>query len=169
MQLRALPLRLPPPWPALRRAAASRAPPLAPPPLQFSQRTPRACLSAAAATPASPADSAAPPTSPTPTPAAARPAPARDTKLHRLDALLSRLGYCTRGEARAWVRKGRVTVKGARPKRSDDKAAIPDVCVDGAPLEHPHGMLLLLHKPAGVVCSHDAGACCAGARARLRV
>jgi 16S rRNA pseudouridine516 synthase len=27
--------------------------------------------------------------------------------------------------------------------------------VDGEPLDHPDEMLLLLHKPAGVVCSHD--------------
>jgi hypothetical protein len=160
MQMRALPLRLPPPWPALRRAAAAARslPPPAPPPLHLSHRTPRACLAAAASPPAA-STASTPPASPPDAPRAPPPPPPRDTKLHRLDALLSRLGYCTRGEVRTWVRKGRVTVKGAKPKRSDEKAAIPDVRVDGEPLEHPHGMLLLLHKPAGVVCSHDAGAC----------
>ena len=27
--------------------------------------------------------------------------------------------------------------------------------VDGEPLDHPNGLLLLLHKPIGLVCSHD--------------
>jgi 16S rRNA pseudouridine516 synthase len=48
-----------------------------------------------------------------------------------------------------------VTVRGARAAKADAKAALADVAVDGAPLEFPHGVLLLLHKPAGLVCSHD--------------
>jgi 16S rRNA pseudouridine516 synthase len=54
-----------------------------------------------------------------------------------------------------WCRAGRVTVRGARAAKADAKAALDDVAVDGAPLEHPAGLLLLMHKPAGVVCSHD--------------
>ena len=48
-----------------------------------------------------------------------------------------------------------MTVRGARAAKADAKAALDDVAVDGAALEHPHGLLLLMHKPAGVVCSHD--------------
>ena len=75
--------------------------------------------------------------------------------LLRLDALLSRFGYCSRSEARAWVKAGRVLVGGAPAKSPSDKAAPTNVLVDGEPVEHPHGILALLHKPAGCVCSHD--------------
>ena len=74
----------------------------------------------------------------------------------RLDALLSRFGYCSRSEARAWVKAGRVLVGGALAKSPSDKAAPANVLVDDAPVEHPHGILALLHKPAGYVCSHDS-------------
>jgi 16S rRNA pseudouridine516 synthase len=76
--------------------------------------------------------------------------------MRRLDQLLSSLGYCTRREARDWIRAGRVTVRGAPAGDSGQKAPPEDVRVDGAPLDHPGGLLLLLHKPAGLVCSHDA-------------
>ena len=75
--------------------------------------------------------------------------------MRRLDQLLSSLGYCSRREARDWVKSGAVTVRG---KAADDvgaKANPADVCVDGDPLDHPDGLLLLLHKPLGLVCSHD--------------
>jgi len=74
----------------------------------------------------------------------------------RLDALLSRYGYCTRSEARAWVKAGRVRVGSATAKSPSDKAAPGNVLVDGEPVEHPHGIVALLHKPAGCVCSHDS-------------
>ena len=76
--------------------------------------------------------------------------------LIRLDALLSRFGYCTRSEARAWIKSGRVRVGEAIAKSHSDKAAPGNVLVDGTPVEHPHGILALLHKPAGCVCSHDS-------------
>ena len=75
--------------------------------------------------------------------------------MRRLDQLLSSLGYCSRREARDWVKSGAVTVRG---KAADDvgaKANPADVRVDGEPLDHPDGLLLLLHKPLGLVCSHD--------------
>lgn len=76
--------------------------------------------------------------------------------LLRLDALLSRFGYCTRSEARGWIKAGRVRVGAATAKSPSDKAAPANVLVDGAPVEHPHGILALLHKPVGYVCSHDS-------------
>jgi 16S rRNA pseudouridine516 synthase len=75
--------------------------------------------------------------------------------MRRLDQLLSNLGYCSRREARAWLEAGRVSIAGAAaddPGRRVDAAAVR---VDGAPLDHPAGLLLLLHKPTGLVCSHD--------------
>jgi 16S rRNA pseudouridine516 synthase len=73
----------------------------------------------------------------------------------RLDALLSRYGYCSRSEARAWLKAGRVTVRGALAKNPADKAEPRDVTVDGEPVEYPDGILALLHKPEGYVCSHE--------------
>lgn len=75
--------------------------------------------------------------------------------MRRLDQLLANLGYCSRREARSWVDAGRVAVRGTAARDSGAKAEPADVRVDGEPLDHPDGLLLLLHKPVGVVCSHD--------------
>ena len=75
--------------------------------------------------------------------------------LRRLDQLLSACGYCSRSEARLWVRGGRVLVAGQPAKTFDQKARAADVWVDGAPVDSPEGILVLLHKPVGYVCSHD--------------
>jgi 16S rRNA pseudouridine516 synthase len=73
----------------------------------------------------------------------------------RIDAILSRFGYCSRSEARLWVRGGRISIDGQPVKSSSDKALPENVIVDGMPIESPNGLLALLHKPAGYVCSHD--------------
>lgn len=75
--------------------------------------------------------------------------------MRRLDQLLANLGYCSRREARAWIEDGRVTVNGAVADDFSAKADPAAVRVDGEPLDHPEGLLLLLHKPVGLVCSHD--------------
>lgn len=73
----------------------------------------------------------------------------------RLDQLLAQLGYCSRREARDLVRSGAVTVDGLPAKDSSAKVDPAAVRVSGEPLDHPAGLLLLLHKPVGLVCSHD--------------
>lgn len=73
----------------------------------------------------------------------------------RLDQLLANLGYCSRREARDWIKSGRVTVAGKVEKDFGAKAGPASVQVDGEPLDHPDGLLLLVHKPVGLVCSHD--------------
>ena len=75
--------------------------------------------------------------------------------MRRLDQLLANLGYCSRREARAWILDGRVTVRGAVADDFGAKADPADVRIDGEPPDHPDGLLLLLHKPTGLVCSHD--------------
>jgi 16S rRNA pseudouridine516 synthase len=75
--------------------------------------------------------------------------------MRRLDQLLANLGYCSRRDARAWIDAGRVTVKGKIANDFGAKAHAIDVLVDGQPLDHPEPLLLLLHKPLGLVCSHD--------------
>lgn len=75
--------------------------------------------------------------------------------MRRLDQLLANLGYCSRREARAWIQAGRVTMRGVVADDFGAKADPADVRVDGEPPDHPDGLLLLLHKPVGLVCSHD--------------
>jgi 16S rRNA pseudouridine516 synthase len=75
----------------------------------------------------------------------------------RIDALLSRYGYCSRSEARAWVKTGRVSVRGAQVRNVAEKADPANVFIDGKLIEHPAGILALMHKPQGYVCSHDPG------------
>jgi len=75
--------------------------------------------------------------------------------MRRLDQLLANLGYCSRREARDWIKAGRITVNGKVEKDFGAKTQASAVLVDGEPLDHPDGLLLLLHKPTGLVCSHD--------------
>jgi 16S rRNA pseudouridine516 synthase len=75
----------------------------------------------------------------------------------RLDQILANYGYCSRSEAKVWVRKGRVTVGGVVAKGAEKKAPPETVLVDGQPIECPQGILVLMHKPAGYICSHDTG------------
>jgi 16S rRNA pseudouridine516 synthase len=75
--------------------------------------------------------------------------------MRRIDQLLANLGYCSRREAREWLAAGRVTLRGAPVKDPAQKARDDEVQVDGAPLDNPAGLLLLLHKPLGLVCSHE--------------
>ncbi len=75
--------------------------------------------------------------------------------MRRLDQLLANLGYCSRRDAREWIRSGRVTVDGQVETDFGAKADPAAVHLEGEPLDHPEGLLLLLHKPTGLVCSHD--------------
>jgi len=76
--------------------------------------------------------------------------------MRRIDQILANLGYCSRSEARSWVESGAVTVRGTSINNPATKVWPADVLVDGEPLDHPDGLLLLLNKPTGHVCSHDA-------------
>ena len=75
--------------------------------------------------------------------------------MRRLDQLLANLGYCSRNEARDWVAAGAVTVRGVEADEVSARVTPAEVRVDGEPLDHPDGLLLLLHKPLGLVCSHE--------------
>ncbi len=75
--------------------------------------------------------------------------------MRRIDQLLSNLGYCSRREARSWVDEELVTVGGKLAGDASDRVDPAMVQVEGKPLDHPDGLLLLFHKPLGRVCSHD--------------
>ena len=73
----------------------------------------------------------------------------------RLDALLSRYGYCSRREAPGWIKRHSVTSGGSACANPADKVQAEDVLIDGEPVEFPEGLYAALHKPAGYTCSHD--------------
>lgn len=75
----------------------------------------------------------------------------------RLDQLLASLGHGSRREVRFLVEQGHVTVAGVVVRKHDVKANAHEVLVDGAPLEAPDGLLAMLHKPTGYVCTHADG------------
>jgi len=75
--------------------------------------------------------------------------------MRRLDQLLSALGYCSRREAVAFVKEGRVKQSGVILKRSDQRVDSALITVDDQPLEAPDGLVAMLHKPVGYTCTHS--------------
>jgi len=75
----------------------------------------------------------------------------------RLDQLLTSLGYASRSESKKLIASGLVTVEGKQITKSDFKAFHHEVLFEGVPLDPPQGMVILMHKPVGLVCSHDDG------------
>ncbi|HZF70280.1 16S rRNA pseudouridine(516) synthase [Sulfuricurvum sp.] len=75
----------------------------------------------------------------------------------RLDKLLSSLGYCTRKEVAILLREGIITHTLDLYLKSDTKVSHDEILCEGEPLDPPAGMVILMHKPIGYVCSHDDG------------
>lgn len=73
----------------------------------------------------------------------------------RLDHLISRCGIASRSAAKTLMRQGRVTVDGVAVRDPSLRVDPGRVRVDGQPLDHPDGLLILLHKPAGYACSRN--------------
>ena len=71
----------------------------------------------------------------------------------KLVKLLANLGYGSRKEVARMFREGRITDAAGEVLYADDPVAHAQVHVDGAPLDPPAGMVLLLHKPVGYTCS----------------
>jgi len=73
----------------------------------------------------------------------------------RLDRLLSNLGYGSRKEVQSLIRRGRASVAGQIEKDPSLKTRwSPDITIDGEPVDPAAGMVVLMHKPLGYVCSH---------------
>jgi 16S rRNA pseudouridine516 synthase len=77
--------------------------------------------------------------------------------MRRLDQLLASLGYGSRREVRELIDRGCVSIGGAVAGKFDAKVDAREVLVDGQPLEAPDGLLAMLHKPVGYVCTHADG------------
>ena len=74
----------------------------------------------------------------------------------RLDRLLANLGYGSRREVAAYFPSGRVTRSDGRVVTSEtERVPHADLRFDGAPLDPPAPLTIVLHKPVGFVCSHD--------------
>lgn len=85
------------------------------------------------------------------------------TSTMRLDRLLGGMGYGSRRDIAALARLGAITLDGRDLTDGSARIAVtPDLpermSVDGAPVDPPPGLLVLLNKPLGVTCSHkEAG------------
>jgi 16S rRNA pseudouridine516 synthase len=81
----------------------------------------------------------------------------------RLDKLLANLGYGSRREIEQMARAGDITLDGAALTDATQRVTTPRDLPDhmqirGKPVDPPQGVILMLHKPLGVTCSHkEAG------------
>lgn len=76
----------------------------------------------------------------------------------KLLRLIANLGYGSRKQVQQMFREGLVTDSSGDVLYSDDVRDPRDVRIDGEPLDPPHGLTLMLHKPVGYTCStKDAG------------
>ena len=77
----------------------------------------------------------------------------------KLLKLIANIGYGSRKEVTAMFRDGRITDVDGRELAIDDVVEPARVRIDGAALDPPPGLILMLHKPVGYTCStQDAGA-----------
>ena len=71
----------------------------------------------------------------------------------KLVKLLANLGYGSRRDVAAMFREGRITDADGEVLYADDQVEHARIRVDGAPLDPPAGLVLMLHKPIGITCS----------------
>lgn len=77
----------------------------------------------------------------------------------RLDRLLANLGYGSRREVGLLIASGEVEVDGVPARDGAAKIVLGEdlpgrIRVGRAPLDPPHPLVLVMHKPTGLVCSH---------------
>ena len=77
----------------------------------------------------------------------------------RVDRLLGSMGYGSRTEMARLARAGGVVLDGAELTDVSKRIPVtPDqpsrMQIDGEPLDPPPGLVLMLHKPLGMTCSH---------------
>ena len=73
----------------------------------------------------------------------------------RLDKLLSSRGYCSRSGVKKLIKDGRILISGEPAKKSDQKVNPEEVQFDGENLDPGTGLILMLYKPSGLICSRD--------------
>jgi 16S rRNA pseudouridine516 synthase len=73
----------------------------------------------------------------------------------RLDQLIASLGYGSRRDVEGFIKRGRLKISGTDKLTSDLRIDPALISFDGEPLDHPNGILVLLNKPVGYVCTHN--------------
>lgn len=73
----------------------------------------------------------------------------------KLVRLIANLGYGSRKEAEALIENGRVTNAKGAPWTAKDAPPTDDVFIDGAAIDPPAPLVLLLNKPKAYVCARD--------------
>ena len=81
------------------------------------------------------------------------------TQTSRIDKLLSNMGYGSRTEIGRLAQAGGIVLDGVDVADVSKRIPVtPDLSqrmqIDGAPLDPPPGLVLLLNKPLGMTCSH---------------
>ena len=81
------------------------------------------------------------------------------TQTSRIDKLLSNMGYGSRTEIGRLAQAGGIVLDGVDVADVSKRIPVtPDLSqrmqIDGAPLDPPPGLVVLLHKPLGMTCSH---------------
>jgi 23S rRNA pseudouridine2604 synthase len=80
--------------------------------------------------------------------------PAQSRNTIRINKYLSDAGVCSRREADRYVAEGRITIDGKQAGMGDRIVPGAQVCLDGKPIrQEEKKVLLLFHKPRGIVCS----------------
>jgi 16S rRNA pseudouridine516 synthase len=74
----------------------------------------------------------------------------------RLDQLLTSLGYGSRREVRDLIARGNVELRGEMWVEGEARVNPAEVTFRGEPLEAVDGLLAMLHKPVGYVCTHSS-------------
>ena len=69
----------------------------------------------------------------------------------RVQKLIAAAGLCSRRQAEDWIREGRVQVNGVTIHIGDQATTKDKITVNGAPLEFPQKLYIMLHKPKGYV------------------
>jgi 16S rRNA pseudouridine516 synthase len=74
----------------------------------------------------------------------------------RVDFWLSHFGYCQRSQVKSFIEQHTIQGCGREKLHADTRLPATALLIDGQPIPHPHGLLVMLHKPCGLVCSHDS-------------
>ena len=75
----------------------------------------------------------------------------------RLDKFFSNLGLLSRSECKIAVKKGRITVNGAKPSSSDIKIdpEKDEICLDGEKIIEQQFVYYMFNKPTGVITANE--------------
>ncbi len=74
--------------------------------------------------------------------------------MERIDRLLANRGYCARANVWGFLKQHAVLGGIERLERENERVVPHEVTIDGEKLD-PQRLVILCHKPTGLICSHD--------------